>query len=412
MKTSKLLSIIFFVVAFAPASNAQKLNTAAQPIHRWKHRQEIVIPQILGYNVYKADLHTHTIYSDGDVTPAYRVREAWRDGLDIVAITDHIEVRVGERDMLRYMNGYIKEEYRNLPKGVNTNLLKDTTRLELGILPDLNAPYEQALSSNQQYGLLVIRGAEISRQDHFNALFTTDNNKIYHPDLETSLRNAKEQGAFIIHNHPKKDKSTVTKMTPTAESLHAKGLIDGIEVVNSLWVWRWMVKYCLTNNYAPISGSDVHGTIEEKFFTNDNEGFYRNMTLILAHDCSEASIKEALFAGRTIAYYNNELIGKEEYLSDLFRQSVSLEHMCDDRDETRVVLTNRSPFPYMIKYAGKEAIIHAMGAVQLTLPKSVNELDITVTNLVTGAGMRPKVKMPINRKPSPYLEQNKDWNVR
>ena len=32
-------------------------------------RREIIIPQVNGYNVYKSDLHTHTIYSDGSVTP-------------------------------------------------------------------------------------------------------------------------------------------------------------------------------------------------------------------------------------------------------------------------------------------------------------------------------------------------------
>ena len=49
-------------------------------------RTEIVLPQVKGYNVYKADLHLHTIYSDGDVTPEYRVREAWNDGLDVVHV--------------------------------------------------------------------------------------------------------------------------------------------------------------------------------------------------------------------------------------------------------------------------------------------------------------------------------------
>ena len=52
-------------------------------------RCEIVIPQVNGYNVYKSDLHTHTIYSDGSVTPEYRIREAWLDGLDVIGIFTH-----------------------------------------------------------------------------------------------------------------------------------------------------------------------------------------------------------------------------------------------------------------------------------------------------------------------------------
>jgi hypothetical protein len=32
-------------------------------------RQEIILPQVNGYNVYKADLHVHTLFSDGTVMP-------------------------------------------------------------------------------------------------------------------------------------------------------------------------------------------------------------------------------------------------------------------------------------------------------------------------------------------------------
>lgn len=71
-------------------------------------RHEIVLPQVNGYNVYKADLHTHTAYSDGQVLPKYRVNEAWRDGLDIMAVTEHIEYRPHEETFLEYL-----EEYRS-----------------------------------------------------------------------------------------------------------------------------------------------------------------------------------------------------------------------------------------------------------------------------------------------------------
>lgn len=46
-----------------------------------------------GFHVLKCDFHTHTIFSDGRVWPTMRVDEAWKDGLDAIAITDHIEVR-------------------------------------------------------------------------------------------------------------------------------------------------------------------------------------------------------------------------------------------------------------------------------------------------------------------------------
>ena len=122
--------------------------------------------------------------------------------------------------MLKYMGKYIKEEYRNLPKGVNTNL-QGSPADERGILVDLNVGYEKAAECNEQYGLLVVRGVEITRNEgHFNAVFTKDNNKIYHPDIETSIRNAVKQGAFVFQNHPKHDKTTASSMTPLAEDLH------------------------------------------------------------------------------------------------------------------------------------------------------------------------------------------------
>lgn len=59
-------------------------------------RNEFILPEVGGYKVLKSDLHTHSIYSDGSVLPEYRVREAWVDGLDVLAITEHIEWRPRE----------------------------------------------------------------------------------------------------------------------------------------------------------------------------------------------------------------------------------------------------------------------------------------------------------------------------
>lgn len=51
----------------------------------------IHLPDITGYYTLKGDFHTHTVYSDGKVWPAFRVYEALRDGLDFIALTDHID---------------------------------------------------------------------------------------------------------------------------------------------------------------------------------------------------------------------------------------------------------------------------------------------------------------------------------
>ena len=59
-------------------------------------RNEINIPGFDDYRVLKCDFHTHTVFSDGLVWPDGRIYEAWQDGLDAIAITDHIEHRINQ----------------------------------------------------------------------------------------------------------------------------------------------------------------------------------------------------------------------------------------------------------------------------------------------------------------------------
>ena len=51
----------------------------------------IRFPDVEGYHTLVVDLHTHSVFSDGHVWPKIRVGEALRDGLDALAITEHLE---------------------------------------------------------------------------------------------------------------------------------------------------------------------------------------------------------------------------------------------------------------------------------------------------------------------------------
>ncbi len=51
-------------------------------------RDTLPVPDIPGYKTLKCDFHLHTVFSDGDVWPTVRVTEAFRDGLDAIAITE------------------------------------------------------------------------------------------------------------------------------------------------------------------------------------------------------------------------------------------------------------------------------------------------------------------------------------
>ena len=93
---------LIVLLALLPISAFAQYNpeTLRTPVAQPSLRVDIVLPQVGGYNIYKADLHTHSIYSDGDMTPALRVREAYYDGLDAIAITEHIEYRRIEGETL------------------------------------------------------------------------------------------------------------------------------------------------------------------------------------------------------------------------------------------------------------------------------------------------------------------------
>jgi len=59
-------------------------------------RKTINVPDIPGYKTLKYDFHMHTIFSDGVVWRTVRVDEVWNEGLDVIAITDHIERNPGK----------------------------------------------------------------------------------------------------------------------------------------------------------------------------------------------------------------------------------------------------------------------------------------------------------------------------
>ncbi len=58
-----------------------------------------MVPGPAGFQVLTADLHLHSVFSDGEVWPTVHVREAWRDGLDVISLTEHREYRPHARDL-------------------------------------------------------------------------------------------------------------------------------------------------------------------------------------------------------------------------------------------------------------------------------------------------------------------------
>lgn len=293
-----------------------------------KRRTEIILPQVNGYNCYKADLHVHTIYSDGELTPRQRVREAWYDGLDILAITDHLEARNYEKYMLKALAPHNPDgkPHKYYHAG-SVRLMKDGT--DPGIRSNHNATFAEAAEyvKKEGYPILLIKGSEISRkpqtQGHINALFLKDVNAIYNIDTKETLRNVHKQGGLVIHNHPGYRRNTTDKSEWQAE-VYAEKLFDGVEIVNGTKFYPKMIRRCVEENLIMIGATDTHRPTSGQY---KDMGFFRTMTLILAKECTEEAIKDALLKRRTIVYSGGELMGEEKWLTELLNASLNVQNM-------------------------------------------------------------------------------------
>lgn len=385
------------------------MTMAAQPSQQAPHplehafdnqfvRTHITIPQVADMNVYKADLHIHSIYSDGEVTPDMRVLEAWYDGLDAIAITDHMEYRRIEREMFDYMDKYIREDLRKAGKTVNTNIMRQGPD-EQGILVDFNVAYNSASKKAKDLGLLVIRGVEVTRKHNgdYNAIFTTDNNALYDRDLAQTLRNARAQGAFIIHNHPDYDKNSVNTLTDVANGLYQQGLIDGVEVANGRKTWSYLYSHAVAGGYTPMANSDAHEYIYWKYGrpTDYSIPRYRNMNLIFAKELTIDSLRKALKTGNNIAYSNNNLVGKSELLQALFTACVEFKIQRTDSSQYHINVVNHSSLPYFFKIRNSEHILNSMGSLYIKLPKDMKVADVTILNMWCGNDQHPSVSIKL-----------------
>lgn len=320
-----------------------------------KRRTEIILPQVNGYNCYKADLHVHTIYSDGELTPRQRVREAWYDGLDILAITDHLEARNYEKYMLKALAPHNPDgkPHKYYHAG-SVRLMKDGT--DPGIRSNHNATFAEAAEyvKKEGYPILLIKGSEISRkpqtQGHFNALFLKDVNAIYNIDTKETLRNVHKQGGLVIHNHPGYRRNTTDKSEWQAE-VYAEKLFDGVEIVNGTKFYPKMIRRCVEENLIMIGATDTHRPTSGQY---KDMGFFRTMTLILAKECTEEAIKDALLKRRTIVYSGGELMGEEKWLSEFLNASLDVQNVGVEMKKgakyQRYCITNTTSLTYKLRY--------------------------------------------------------------
>lgn len=311
IQTQKYINLIFFLFVIIFKGYSQKFFFSSDKDQFW----------------LSTDLHIHSVFSDGNVWPSIRVEEARREGLDLIAITEHLEYQPHKED---------------IPN------------------PDRNRSFIVASKSIKEgEELRVINGSEITREmppGHINAVFVKDANLLLHNDSLSGIKEANKQDAFVFWNHPNWDeqrKDGIARLDLFHEYLINEKLLHGIEVVNETTYSEEALKIALDNNLTILGTSDIHGLTDWEH--KIPLGGHRPMTFVKVKNKSEDSFKKALFEGKTVVWFKNLLIGKEEHLKSLIRQNLvfgPLKYL-DGKLIMKVELTNKSMNPFQLEYLGE-----------------------------------------------------------
>ena len=349
-------------------------------------RQPLPVPDIPGYHTLKGDFHLHTVFSDGNVWPTVHVQDAWRDGLDVIALTEHAEYHPHESD-------------------VNADPARS---------------FAIAKPLADQLGLILVPGIEITKPDplkaplvlpegsaHFNALFVTDRSALNVPDdLMEALRRAKAQNAFVFWNHPRFRVSRARWFPPIARAYDA-GLFNGMELVNGPDFYDESYAWVDERRLTILADSDAHDTVPPRTPT-----WHRPITLLFARTADLDGVRDALMSRRTAAWLGDDVWGADEHLSALWAAAVTMESTTLNRKgglALRVRNASAIPMRIAVKQAPEWLVLTpplqlpaesaAIIRPQLTRDAPAGdqqvELALEVTNRHTGPGRNLVVKVPL-----------------
>ena len=381
-----------------PTGPALAHERASVPNENFPGR-EIQFPDTADRLTLSVDLHTHSVFSDGHVWPRIRVGEAIRDGLDAMAITEHLEWQPHLADIPHEdRNRAFEEAQASLPEGSD---------------------------------LLLIAGSEITRSEpigHMNAVFITDANALLRrgtPSEPFDMRDyyvqsgewpaeevldaANSQGAFVFWNHAWWQRpDQMARMTEFHTQAVREGKLHGIEIANGDTYSPEAFRIALDHDLTLVGVSDVHNLIDWDY--PPHAGDHRPVNLVFARERSVASIQEALMAGRTVVWYRNLLFGRERDLLPLLDASLIvgqaawrgessvLEVTFENRSDADFELENLSPHTFT---AGADTLVvpaHSSRAYRFRTEQRAQEvvLDMRVRNAFTAPDTRPQIRFRLN----------------
>lgn len=381
MKKTNILLLFLFSIDIFSVGEVFVIND-------YKDMDRIInFPNTEKYKVIVADLHTHSVFSDGAVWPNVRVEEAVRDGIDLLAITEHLEYQPHIDDIPH---------------------------------PDRNRSFDIAEDIAKNKDLTVINGAEITRMfppGHINAIFIEDANKLIYLD-ETKISEAKEilkevpeesltnyedlswledaalaslwpvksaliearnQNAFTFWNHPAWSSEEFIGQ-PMLREIHKEffrdNLLHGIEVANGDGYSEEAFRIALEYGLTVLGTSDVHGLIDWDY--PSSIGAHRPVTLILSESNSSDAIKSSLFSGKTVVWFKNNLIGLENNILELTNSYLKAKkvEILENSDIARVEIENVSDMRFIIQVLDQSSVVNESNLIEIAPnEKTVLQID-------------------------------------
>ncbi len=359
----------------------------------------IEFPDTADYQTLVVDLHTHSVFSDGHVWPSIRMAEALLDGLDGIAVTEHLEYQPHLADIPH---------------------------------PDRNRSYEEAKASLPEGSeLVVIAGSEITRSSphgHMNAVFIQNANELMEagdpPEpfdageyyrmagewpAQSAVDAANEQDAFVFWNHSWSIfEDNKTLMNDFHRTNAANGKLHGIEVANGQTYSAESFQLALDFDLALIGVSDVHNLIDWDY--KPHEGGHRPVNLVFAQGKTSAAIREALFAKRTVVWYKNLLLGRQRDLAPLLEASVTVASATYRRtskvlnveftnsSDARFMLANKTSYSLVSDHDVIEVAPHAETTLRVRTGDQLERvmLEFEVLNALTAPGQPASMRFEVN----------------
>jgi hypothetical protein len=171
-------------------------------------------------------------------------------------------------------------------------------------------------------------------------------------------------------------------------------MLHAVEVFNEKEFYPITLDWCNDKKIVYTAASDIHGTIASTYNLDE---FNRPMTLVFAKDRTVESVREALFAGRTVAWFGKYIAGREELLAAIFKASVETDFAEETKKSKIYKVKNLSDVAfYLVSDDGTQFEIPAYSETRVSIPKN-HDLNFEITNLMITATKNLNIMFPATK---------------